>query len=97
MEELVLDLLLYWLSRCRVLLCDDVGTDTVQALTQLFLKHSWEQKKLPSRPSFRHVGHCRVPASLSHSEPEQVGFMEDLAMVNNDKQLSGPALSQMPC
>jgi len=38
-------------------------------LTQFFLKQSWEQKKLSLMPSFRHVGHCREPASLGQSTP----------------------------
>jgi hypothetical protein len=37
--------------------------------TQLFLKQSCEQKKLSLMPSFRHVGHCRLPASFSQSTP----------------------------
>ena len=36
--------------------------------TQLFLKQSWEQKKL-SLPILRQVGHCRLPASFLQSTP----------------------------
>jgi len=36
---------------------------------QLRLKQSCEQKKLSLIPNFRHVGHCRVPASLGQSTP----------------------------
>lgn len=43
--------------------------------TQLILKQSWEQKKL-SFPSFRHVGHCRVPASFGQSAPMHCFFAE---------------------
>lgn len=40
--------------------------------TQLLLKQSCEQNEL-SFPSFRHVGHCRAPASFGQSVPRQ-GF-----------------------
>lgn len=40
--------------------------------TQLLLKQSCEQNEL-SFPSFRHVGHCRAPASFGQSTPRQ-GF-----------------------
>lgn len=36
--------------------------------TQLRLKQSWEQKEL-SISSFKHVGHCRDPASFGQSTP----------------------------
>jgi hypothetical protein len=37
--------------------------------TQFLLKQSWAQKKLSLIPSFKHVGHCSAPASLSQSAP----------------------------
>lgn len=33
--------------------------------TQFLLKQSWPQKKLSLMSSFKHVGHCSAPASLS--------------------------------
>jgi len=42
--------------------------------TQLRLKQSCEQKKLSFNPSFRHVGHCRLPASFSQSTPIHFRF-----------------------
>lgn len=45
------------------------------AHTQFFLKQSWEQKKLSLTPSFKHVGHCKEPASFSQSAPKHFFFV----------------------
>lgn len=42
--------------------------------TQLLLKQSCEQNEF-SFPSFRHVGHCRAPASFGQSIPTQGFFI----------------------
>lgn len=42
--------------------------------TQLLLKQSCEQNEL-SFPSFKHVGHCKAPASFEQSKPIH-GFLE---------------------
>lgn len=44
-------------------------------LTQFFLKQSCEQKKLPLIPIFKHVGHCKEPASLGQSLPMHFFFV----------------------
>ena len=43
--------------------------------TQLLLKQSCEQKQL-SFPIFRHVGHCKVPASFGQSTPMHRFFVD---------------------
>lgn len=49
--------------------------------TQFFLKQSCEQKKLPLISSFRHVGHCKDPASLGQSAPKHFFLAGGSSMV----------------
>lgn len=49
--------------------CTKLPTRGLSIHTQFLLKQSWAQKKLSLMPSFKHVGHCRAPASLSQSAP----------------------------
>jgi hypothetical protein len=51
-----------------------------QNRTQLFLKQSWEQKKLSLMPCLRHVGHCSVPALPLQSAPEHFSMTAADAM-----------------
>lgn len=43
--------------------------------TQLRLKQSCEQKKLSLMSSFRHVGHCKLPACSLQSTPMHLRFV----------------------
>lgn len=55
--------------------------------TQFLLKQSWAQKKLSLTPSFKHVGHCSAPASLSQSAPRHfflVGGSAAMVKENRD-------------
>ncbi len=52
-----------------------------EKFTQLLLKQSWSQKKLSLIPSFKHVGHWRVPASFSQSTPMHFFFSGDFAVM----------------
>lgn len=55
--------------------------------TQFLLKQSWAQKKLSLIPSFKHVGHCSAPASLSQSAPRHfflVGGSAAMVKENRD-------------
>lgn len=55
--------------------------------TQFLLKQSWAQKKLSLIPSFKHVGHCSAPASLSQSAPRHfflAGGSAAMAKENRD-------------
>lgn len=54
-----------------------------QNRTQLFLKQSWEQKKLSLMPCLRHVGHCNVPASPLQSAPEHFCTTSAVAMARS--------------
>lgn len=49
--------------------------------TQFFLKQSCEQKKLSLISSFKHVGHCRVPASFGQSVPMHMRFCSVVAVM----------------
>lgn len=62
--------------------------------TQLLLKQSCEQKLL-SFPSFRQVGHWRVPASLLQSSPIQRFLLASLAAMMKQGAIKGRSVERI--
>lgn len=64
----------------RLIIRTNVPYEGTRTPTQLLLKQACEQNEL-SFPSFKHVGHCNVPASFGQSTPIQRFFVASVVAI----------------